>query len=66
MPELRSTNPHRFFSVHARLSLACLTLFSLVVSVLLLPASMSPFLRTADAAAAELFISEYIEGSSNN
>ena len=45
---------------------AFLTIFSLLAGFLVLPPLFSPFARTAEAAAGDLFFSEYVEGSSNN
>jgi len=64
MPEMRkSANPARKFR-HYRVILGVIAL-SILITLLILPLSHSPF-RVATATTTDLFISEYIEGSSNN
>src|SRR5687768_5427098 len=55
----------RFTNLFSRKMTAFL-IFSSLVSGFLLLTQVMPFMRSAEAAATDLFFSEYIEGSSNN
>ena len=62
MPEVCKSAVRKF--THYRVILGVIA-FSILITLLILPLSHSP-LRVANATTTELFISEYIEGSSNN